>query len=468
MTGRTHLRWWVIGLIAVATVINYVDRTSLAVMWPAISRDAQLTKEQYATIVSGFMICYALGQAVSGRIFDAVGTRFGFVLSVSVWSLACAAHGLARGIVSLIAARGVLGASEAGNWPGATKAVAEWFPRHERALAQGIFNAGASLGAVVSAPLIALLFAWLGWRATFVVVGGLGMLWLVPWWILLRAGPEKHPWVNEEERRHILGTGEPGTSTPAAGAERVDLNPLASPTASADKAGRLASARSTVEPDGAHATVRELFSHRQAWGLVVSRFFLDPIWWLFVNWLPIYLADRFQFDVKSIGMFAWVPYLGAIIGSLGGGWISGHWLAQGWSVDRARKRAILIGGALTLPGFVAAAFAATPLAAVLAMALVLAGFQVMINNVQTVPSDCFAGKSVGTVAGIGGMSAVLGVLVFSTWLVPVLSRISYVPVFLMGTALVPLGVGAVFFLGGEIRRIDVRPATAGEGREPRD
>src|SRR6478736_5064149 len=437
MSARSSIRWWIIGLVAVVTVVNYIDRTSLAVMWPAISKDAHLTKEHYATIVSAFMVAYALGQAVSGRIFDAVGTRLGFVLSVTVWSVACAAHGLARSLGALMAARGVLGFSEAGNWPGATKAVAEWFPRHERAFAQGIFNAGASLGAVISAPLIALLFAMFGWQATFVIVGGLGFLWLLPWWILVRATPDRHPWVSPAERALILGTTGGGVPSPREGMR----------------------GEGTPPPRSSSTSWREVMSHRQAWGLVASRFFLDPIWWLFVNWLPIYLADRFGFDVKSIGMFAWVPYLGAIVGSLLGGWVSGYWIKQGWTVDRARKRAILIGGALTLPGFIFAAFAATPTLAVIAMAVVLAGFQVMINNIQTIPSDCFAGKSVGTVAGIGGMSAVLGVLVFSTWLIPYLSKISYVPVFLMGTALVPHGLAAVHFLGGEIRRVEASPET---------
>lgn len=427
MARRSHLRWWIIGLIAVATVINYVDRTSLAVMWPSISADTGLTKSDYANIVSAFMICYALGQAVSGRIFDRVGTRFGFVLSVTVWSLACAGHALARSLATLSLARGILGFSEAGNWPGATKAVAEWFPRHERALAQGIFNAGASLGAVVSAPLIALLFAHFGWRATFVVVGALGFIWLVPWWILARSTPDQHPWVSPEERAHILG-------------ERVG-----SETANASAASAAVAAPA--------ASLGSLLSHRESWAVIVSRFFLDPIWWLFVNWLPIYLADRFGFDVKTIGLFAWVPYVGAVIGSLSGGWLSGHLIGRGWSVDTARKRVILLGGALTLPGFVAAAFAPSPLVAVLAIAVVLCGFQVMINNIQTLPSDLFAGSSVGTVAGVGGMSAVLGVLVFSTWLVPALSKISYVPVFLMGTALVPLGLAAVFVLCRQIRRL---------------
>lgn len=433
MQNRSSVRWWIIVLIAVVTVVNYIDRTSLAVMWPEIAKDTQLTKEHYATIVSAFMVAYALGQAVSGRIFDWVGTRLGFVLSVVVWSIACAGHGLARSLLGLAAARSLLGFSEAGNWPGATKAVAEWFPRQERALAQGIFNAGASMGAVISAPLIAWLFLHFGWKATFIIVGALGFLWVIPWWFVVRSGPGTHPWVSEAERAHILGK-----------AER-------------DVPGALASSESA--PETARSTSwREVMSHRQSWGLVASRFFLDPIWWLFVNWLPIYLADRFNFNVKEIGMFAWVPYLGAIVGSLSGGWISGRWIAAGWPVDRARKRAILIGGALTLPGFVFAAFASTPVLAVIAMAVVLAGFQVMINNIQTIPSDCFAGKSVGTVAGIGGMSAVFGVLVFSTWLIPYLSKISYVPVFLMGTALVPLGIAAVHFLGGEIRRVEASPS----------
>jgi MFS transporter, ACS family, hexuronate transporter len=423
MASRTSIRWWIIALIAVATVINYIDRTSLAVMWPAVAKDAHLSKEDYATIVSSFMILYGLGQAISGRIFDRVGTRLGFVLSVSIWSAACIGHGLVRSLFALASVRGLLGLSEAGNWPGATKAVAEWFPRHERALAQGIFNAGASLGAVVSAPLIALLFGMFGWQATFAVVGGLGLLWIIPWWILAKSTPDKHPWVSPEERAHILGT----------------------PTAEKPL---------SVDQCAVGLSWRQVLGFRQAWGLIAARFFLDPIWWLFVNWLPIFLADRFGFDVKAIGMFAWVPYLGAVVGSLSGGWVSGYWISRGWSVDRARKRAIFIGGALTLPGFVIAAFASTPLLAVLAMAVVLAGFQVMINNIQTLPSDFFSGQSVGTVSGIGGMSAVFGVLVFSTWLVPVLSRISYVPVFLMGTALVPLGLGAIFLIGGEIRRVD--------------
>jgi len=301
----------------------------------------------------------------------------------------------------------------------ATKANAEWFPVNERALAQGIFNAGAALGAVISAPSIAFLYLLLGWKATFVVVGLLGFVWLIPWLIIYKTTPDRHPWITEEERSYIMS----------------------GPTLSSPRADRT-------------LTMREIMSHRQSWSVIVSRFFLDPIWWFFVNWLPIYLAEAFGFDIKQIGMFAWVPFLGAAIGSVAGGWYSGHMIKHGWTVDKARKRAILIGGAITLPAFVLTAFASSPVSAVLLMAAVLCGFQIMINNIQTLPSDFFSGRSVGTLAGVGGMSAVFGVLVFSTWLIPYLSRISYVPVFIMGAILVPLGVASIFIFGGTIRRID--------------
>jgi ACS family hexuronate transporter-like MFS transporter len=421
MKNVKGLRWWVIALIASATIINYIDRTSLAVMWPDISKELELSKDQYATIVSAFMIAYAIGQALSGRFFDWVGTRVGFVSSVVVWSLACAAHGLARNIFSFSLFRSILGVSEAGNWPGATKANAEWFPINERALAQGIFNAGASLGAVISAPLIAFLYIMLGWKATFVVIGLLGMLWVIPWLIIYKTTPDKHPWITEEERDYIMHG--PSTVPPAVNERTM--------------------------------TWKEALSHRQSWSIIISRFFLDPIWWLFVNWLPIYLVESFGFDVKQIGLFAWVPYLGAAIGSVVGGWYSGHKIKQGWSVDKARKRAIIIGSVITFPAFIAAAYASTPLYAVLVMAAVLGGYQMMMNNIQTLPSDFYSGKSVGTVAGIGGMSAIIGVLVFSTWLIPFMSKISYTPVFLMGAALVPLGVFAVYYFGGTIRRVDL-------------
>lgn len=414
---KNGFRWTIILLIAISTVIYYVDRSSVAVMWEGISKSTGLTKEDYATIVSVFMVSYAFGQALSGRLFDRLGTRLGFALCAAVWVVACAGLSFVRNAFQLGLLRAVLGTSEAGNWPGAAKANAEWFPRHERALAQGIFNAGASLGAVISAPLVALLYLQFGWRVTYALIAGAALLWLLPWWILARATPAKHPWVSEAERQHILE-------------------------------GQVAA------PAGPGMSWGQALRRRQTWAVVSSRFFLDPIWWLFVNWLPILLSERFGFSVKQIGLFAWVPYVGAVIGSLSGGWYSGWRIRQGWTTDRARKQAIVIGALAIIPGFAAAALTHTPLPAVLAMALVLFGFQFSINNIQTLPSDFFAGKSVGTVAGIGGLGAVLGVLVFGTWLVPYLSRISYVPVFVLGAALVPLGVASIFLFGGRIQRVD--------------
>jgi ACS family hexuronate transporter-like MFS transporter len=391
-------------------------------MWPDISTELDLTKDQYATIVSAFMIAYALGQGISGRIFDWIGTRLGFVLSISVWSAACALHGVARSIVSFSFFRGLLGMSEAGNWPGGVKISAEWFV-NERALANGIFNAGASLGAVISAPLIATLYLLLGWKATFVAVGMLGILWIIPWWILNRSEPGQHPWITPEERTYIL-TGQ--------------------------KVGQIPESETRVPTWG------ELLTYKKSWALIVGRFFLDPVWWLFVNWLPIYLHDRFGFDVQQIGYFAWVPYLGAAIGSIVGGWWSGHKISKGWTVNKARKWAIVIGGCIMVPGFVIIAFAESPVVAVIVMAAVLGGYQVAMNNILTLPTDFFSGKSVGSLAGMGGMSAVFGVLVFSTWLIPVLSSVSYVPVFLMGASLVPIGVGAIFIFSGELTRVTLK------------
>jgi ACS family hexuronate transporter-like MFS transporter len=415
-----NLRWWILSLIAIATVINYIDRNALSVMWPAISDELGLEKSDYAVILSAFMIAYALGQTAFGKIFDALGTRYSFLIAIGIWSAAVALHAVAKTVSSFTVVRFVMGFGEAGNWPGATKANAEWFPINERALAQGIFNAGASLGAVISAPLIALLYVWLGWKVTFIVIASLGLLWAIPWYILYKSGPDSHPWLSEEERQYIL-IGQ----KPAAVDAELEEEELIAP-------GWM-----------------EMLKYKESWAVILSRFFLDPVWWLFVSWLPIYLADQFGFDVKQIGIYAWVPYVGAAIGGLSGGWLSGRLIDRGWGVNKARKFVITAGGALMFPALVATAFAATPLIAVLLMAVILFGFQLAIGNIQTLPSDYFSGKSVGSLAGVSGSAAVVGVLI-TIWLVPIITVDSYVPFFLMGAALVPLAIGAIWVLGGRI------------------
>ncbi|MDX1556605.1 MAG: MFS transporter, partial [Xanthomonadales bacterium] len=353
--------------------------------------------------------------------FDMIGTRLGFLLSIVVWSISIALHAVVRTAGAFGIVRFTLALGEAGNWPGATKANAEWFPIKQRALAQGIFNSGASIGAVVSAPLIALLYLTIGWKATFVAIAVLGFIWIIPWLILYRADPDHHPWITDEERQFILE----GQKFQKEGGEDVDQ----------------------YAPSW-----MEMLRYRQSWAVILSRFFLDPVWWLFVSWLPIYLAEEFGFDVKQIGLFAWVPYVGAAAGSIFGGWLAGLLIRRGWSVNKTRKFIITVGGVIMLPTLLLTAYAATPLAAVLEIAVILFGFQMAIGNIQTLPSDFFSGKSVGSLAGVGGTAAVVGVLI-TIWLVPVITRESYAPFFILGAALVPLAIAAVWILGGQIEPV---------------
>lgn len=404
------LRWWIIALIGLATIINYIDRNALAVMWPGISQDLGMDKTQYATIVSCFTIAYAISQAVSGRLFDAIGTRLGFVVSIVVWSFAAAMHALATGLGSFAIFRALLGLGEAGNWPGATKSNAEWFPARERALAQGLFNAGASAGSIVSAPLIALLYGLIGWQFTFVLIGALGLLWLIPWLLINKAGVQQHPWITDAEKQYIT-SGQP--------VQQQNEPPI---------------------------SYKHLLSIRQSWSVLISRFLLDPIWWLFVIWLPLYLSERFQFDIKQIGAFAWFPYVGAMIGGIGGGWLSGRLMKQGYSARKARRICIVLGGLFMFPSLVSIVYLNDPHHAMLAIFFALLGFQCTMGNIQTIPSDFLSGRAVGTLAGLGGFTANFGVLL-STWIVPLLTKESYTPFFVFAACLVPLGIAAVFVFG---------------------
>jgi ACS family hexuronate transporter-like MFS transporter len=347
-------------------------------------------------------------------------------VSIVFWSASIALHMLVRSSGLLVLLRFTLGVSEAGNWPGATKASATWFPARERALAQGIFNSGAALGAIVSAPLVAALYGQFGWRTTFLLIGLLGILWLLPWLWFYRADPDRHPWLSEAERRHILSD-EP----------------------------------SGVAASTAKASWGELLRHRQSWAIILGRFFLDPIWWLFVSWLPIYLVETFGFDVKQIGAFAWVPFVGAMLGSLSGGWIAGALMRRGWSVNATRKTIIAAGGVIMMPALLLTMSAADPLYAVLLIAVILFGFQVAINNIQTLPSDYFGGGAVGSLAGISGTAAVAGTLI-TTWLVPAMTAHSYAPIFALATALVPLSLLCLWWLGGTVAPV----ATPNSARTP--
>ena len=423
------LRWVIIGLIFLATVINYIDRSALAIMWgshdqpDSISGSLGLTKTDYGMILNIFMVFYALGQLFSGKLFDKVGTRIGYVISIGVWGLSSFMHSMVNGLVGLTFFRSTLGISEAGNWPGAVKSNAEWFPIKERAFAQGLFNAGASIGSVIAPPFIATLFVAYGWRITFMVIGSFGLLWIIPWLLINKSGPKTHPWISEEEQKYIL-----------------EGQSLADQNETKDTKGK---------------SLKEILSYKESWAIVIGRFFLEPIWWLFVGWMPLYLADVYGFNVKEVGMFAWVPYVGAALGSIAGGYVSGQIITKTGSIDKGRKTTILIGGIIMFLGLVATVmFGDSPERFVAIVFFVLFGFQFAIGNVQTLPSDFFSGKSVGSLAGLAGMVGVFSVILMN-FLVPIIQeKFSYTPIFVAIAVAVPLGIGAIYFFARNIKSVE--------------
>ncbi len=423
MKGK--FRFWIVGLVALATIINYIDRGALGFLWPEISEDLGLTKKDYAIILNVFTFAYAFGQTLFGKIFDWIGVRLGFVLSIVVWSAATILHAFATSLTSFAVFRGLLGVSEAGNWPGATKANAEWFPINERALAQGIFNSGAAIGGIVSAPIIGVLFVFLeSWQATFIAIGVLGFLWLIPWLIVYKSGPEAHPWLSEEERQFIL-----------TGQRNQETNEVA-----------------TYAPGSA-----EILSRKESWGVILASFFLDPIWWLFIGWLPLYLNETYGFGVEEIATYAWIPYVGAMLGAWFGGLLAQNRINAGWSVNKTRKSVIGLGGLIMLIFLLATTQAATPFFAVMLMAAILFGFQTAVGNIQTLPSDFYSGSSVGTLAGYAGTAAKLAVVLLN-FLIPILTVNSYTPAFVVGAGLAIMTVLSVLILCPNIKPLKPKSA----------
>lgn len=477
------LRWIVLSLIAIVTIINYLDRGTLNYMWVAntkhmiaadaytwdeatksytfeienesiVAPEAQVVKlesgeieyteyggiakdlglidttaaqeqqqrqakDLLAVITTFFMIAYGISQLVSGKIYDKIGTRKGFTLSAILWGGADALASLASGLKSLTFFRVMLGLGEAGPWPGTTKSNAEWFPQKERALAQGIFGGAASMGSIVAPILIPALFLAFGWRVTFVIVGMLGILWVIPWLFINKKGPKEHPWITDQERDYIL-TGQPECKV-------------------SNDAGK---------------SWGKLLGEKKNYAVILGRFFLDPIWWMFVTWLPIYLIEVFNLDIKQIAMSAWVPYVGAAIGSIAGGWFSGLLINHGKSVNFARKAAMIVGSCVIIPGMVFAAMAQSATMAVIMMAFILGGYQFVMTNIQTLVSDFQTGKAVGSLAGLGGAAAVMGTLI-ATWLIPILTQSgNWTSFFILGGALVPLCLISIFLCGGKIEQVN--------------
>jgi MFS transporter, ACS family, hexuronate transporter len=408
-----RLRWLIIGLVFLATLINFIDRLTVSVLAPVIVADLHLSNQQYAGIATWFLIAYSASHALSGRVYDRIGIRRGFASSITLWSLAAMAHAAARSAGALSAFRFLLGLGEAGNWPGAAKVCAEWFPVRERAFAMAIFNSGAALGSVIAPPFIVFLQLRYGWQATFLVTGSLGFLWLAAW-LWLYQPPGEHRWLTPEQRSAM------GAAQVAEGGEKMGW--------------------------------RQLLGFREVWAIVLGRFFTDPVWWLYLTWLPLYLNKVHGVDLKGIAWMAAVPYISADIGSLLGGAAAGWLIARGWSVDKARKAVILI-GALFMMGGIGVFQASTVYEALFWISMVTFGFQAWVNNMQTLPSDYFPRAAVGAVAGLGGLGAGIGAMLFTLLTGWIVDHFGYGPVLLIAGALPAAGLLALFSLGGKVRQL---------------
>ncbi len=436
------LRWWIAGLIFLATVINFIDRQTIAILGPVITAQLHLTNVEFASITTWFLVAYTTSQGLSGKLYDRIGTRRGFTVSILVWSSAASAHALARGLISLSCFRFVLGLGEAGNWPGAAKVIAEWFPARQRALGMGIFNSGVCIGSILAPPLIVWLQLRFGWQTTFLTTGALGFGWLALW-LSFYETPERHPWLTTEQYRLIRDEdGEKGRP------EQMEL-PSILPSS------RLALSPSPFLPVSASSvTWNNLLRYRQVWAIVLSRFLTDPVWWLYITWLPLYLYNARGFNLKQIGQFAWVPFVAADAGSLAGGWASGHLIKRGWTANRARKVIIVVAAVLMSAG-IPAALTNSAMVALAFISVVTFAFQSWINNVQTMPSDFFPKSAVASVAGLGGVGAGVGAILFTLTTGWVVDHFSYTPILVVAGLLPMLGTTVLFAIGGPIRRLSL-------------
>ncbi len=410
------LRWYIAVLLFLSTVICYIDRLTVSTLKPVICEDLSLTNQQYAAIMNWFLVSYMVFQTIFGGWYDKWGTKKTFSFAIIIWSLSAVFHSFAKGVRGFSVYRFFLGVGEGGNWPGTIKAIAEWFPARERAFGLSIVNAGSALGTVVAVPLITWLQLSYGWKTTFVVTGAFGFIWLLLW-LLIYNDPQKHKRITNAEQILIQ--------------EKEELK---------------------GDRNGKRASWGELLKKKQVWGIILARFFGDPVWWLFLLWLPSYLYDVRGFNIKDIGMFAWFPFLLAGVGSLSGGWLSGFLISKGKSVNFSRKTAILIPTFL-MPLGILANYLPDVYSALVAISLVLFGFQFWVNNIQTLPSDYFTSREVGRITGMAQTGAVLGTLAFNTLIGWLVDNISYSPALVIGGILGPLATLSIFIFGGEIKKI---------------
>jgi len=376
----TNWRWGVVALLFLAVTVNYVDRTILGVLKPVLDREFGWDQRDYGWIVTAFQAAYAAGYLLAGRLFDSIGVRLGFSLSVSVWSVAAMAHAAARSVLSFSIVRAVLGLGEGGCFPAAIKAVTEWFPKEQRATATGLFNAGSSVGAIACPLVVPWLVKHGGWRGAFFITGAVGFVWLAAW-VWLYQSPGRHPRVS---------------------------------------AGELAFLRK--DPPDRNVKIRwmELMRHRQTWAFMIGMMASAPVWWFYIFWIPDFLNKRFQLNLDQSSLPLMVIFLVSGFGGISGGWLSSKLLRCGWSVNAARKTALFVCGFCVLPVF------ATPLMpsvwwAVVLVALAAAAHCGYAANLYTLVSDTVPLQAVSSVVGIGGMAGSIAGMFFAQ----VVSRLLY-------------------------------------------
>jgi ACS family hexuronate transporter-like MFS transporter len=386
------LRWWMIGLIMLGSVLNYLTRSTLAVAAPTLLGELRITAQEYSWIVGAFQGGIML-QPICGYVLDVLGLKAGYAMFAIAWSLVNMAHSLGNSWQAFAALRGLLGFAEGSANPAGLKATAEWFPAKERGLAGGVYNIGASMGSMIAPPLVAWAILAYNWRAAFWITGALGLIWVVLW-LALYQSPDRHKALSSEEKAHI-----------AAGQERY------------------------LEGDGSRPSPRKIISQRNFWGIALPRFLADPTWGTLSFWMPLYLSSVRHMDLKQIALFAWMPFLAADFGCIFGGLVAMRLQKRfGVSIINARRMAFTLGAVLMLGvGFVE--FVESPYAAIALLSLGGFAHQTLSVTVITMASDLFRRNEVATVAGMAGTFGNAGVLVFSLLIGGLVAKVGYTPFF---------------------------------------
>ena len=444
MTARPvrHLRWYIGGLLFLSTVVNYLDRQTLSVLGPYLKTEYTWSNTDFALIIISFRVAYSLGQTGSGPLLDRIGTRLGLTLSVTWYSVVAMATSLAVGLKSFCAFRFLLGLGESANWPGATKAVSEWFPRRESGWAVALFDSGSSIGAAIAPLLVLTLFHAFGtWRPVFIIVGALGFVWLLLFrWIY--HPPETHPWISDEERRLILEDRE----------DDADV-----------RTGRVAASTglgSAASPAPAKARLRysELIRLPQTWGIVIGKGLTDPVWFFITDWFAVFLVAR-GFPLEQSLLAFWVPFLAADAGNFLGGGLSSALIKRGVSVGAARKWIVAIGGL----GMSSLAFTVTidtlPLLT-LVFAISTCAYAAVSTMILNLPADVYWPESVATVSGLGGAGAGVGTIAATLLTGVIADRYSFEPILVIASIVPLVAVVAVLTLvrnNDATRRGAIRP-----------